>query len=125
MSAGSGDATADRVYVADAAELESGDRVVVEVRGVEIAVLDVGGEYRAVGNYCPHMGGPCAQGRVSGMYDRDAGEEMQRVKEDGVVSCPWHGWEFDLETGRHEGHSGARLPVYDVVVDDGRVYVVV
>lgn len=116
--------SADRVYVTDAAEFEPGDRAVVEVQGVEIAVMNVDGDLHAVGNYCPHMGGPCAQGRVSGMFNREIGEEMRRVKEGGVVSCPWHGWEFDLTTGRHEGHSGARLPVYDTVLADGSVYVV-
>lgn len=110
------------VYVADASELGPGERIVVEVRGVEIAVLNVAGELHAVGNYCPHMGGPCGQGRVGPLFDREADEEMTRRKTDGVIACPWHGWEFDIETGRHEGHSGARLPVYGVVRRDEEIY---
>ncbi|PSP79388.1 (2Fe-2S)-binding protein [Halobacteriales archaeon QS_1_68_20] len=115
--------TPDRAFVVESDELEVGDRVVVEVAGMEIAVVRTESGLYAVGNYCPHMGGPCGQGMISGMYDRDVGEEMQYQHHDEVVSCPWHGWEFSLETGEHLAKSGSRLPTYEVTETDGEIYV--
>ena len=56
---------------------------VVEAGGGSIAVFQVGGSYYAVGNVCPHRGGPLSQGTISSCE----------------VICPWHGARFDLRTG--------------------------
>ena len=39
------------------------------------------------------------------------------------IVCPWHGWEFDIESGRHCGDPKYRLRPVDVKVRDNRVYV--
>jgi nitrite reductase (NADH) small subunit len=60
-----------------ARELTAGGRV--------IALFNVGGTLYALDGICPHAGGPLGEGVLSGL----------------VVTCPWHGWQFDVTTGRH------------------------
>ncbi|MGM0590129.1 MAG: Rieske (2Fe-2S) protein [Halobacteriota archaeon] len=128
---GDGDVPDDRLhYVADVGALERGDRrrVIVDVEGREIAVFTVDGEYYALANYCTHQGGPACEGTVSGAMTAsmtDDGWELGYENEDGIVACPWHGWEFDIRSGEHLANSKFRLPTYDVVVRDGDIYVVV
>ena len=112
--------------VLPASDLDEGERVIVDVAGVEVAVFDVGGEYHAIANYCTHQGGPVAEGLVSGTMSAemtDEGWDLYYERDDRLVACPWHGWQFDIATGEHVAESRYRLPTYEVVVRDGDLYV--
>lgn len=115
-----------RYKVADEAELaEEGSRVIEEVEGVEIAVFRIDDDYHAVANFCPHQSGPLCEGQLTGDI-RGAGDGWRfRMQDDGrVISCPWHGWRFDVRTGQNLQSTRYRVPTYDVEVEGGAVYVV-
>lgn len=112
----------DLEYVADRADFDDTDRIVTEVSGREIAVFQLDGTFHALANYCVHQGGPVCEGMVSGTLTVDGERALDYESENLVVACPWHGWEFDIETGNHLARPKYRLPTYDVVVRDGRVY---
>jgi len=112
-------------YVISSDELSQGERVIIEAKGRDIAVFDLSGGYRAVGDHCPHMGGPCAEGLMSGTFTADDDGELMYDENKKIISCPWHGWEFDIETGVHLAGSKKRLLTYDVIEDEGDLYVVV
>jgi nitrite reductase/ring-hydroxylating ferredoxin subunit len=61
-----------------------GKAVRVDVKGVPVAVFNVDGELRAIEARCTHRGGPLDQGPVTGR----------------LVTCPWHGSQFNLDTGQ-------------------------
>lgn len=114
--------------VAEESEIPKGERVIVDVEGKEIGVFNVKGEYYAVLNWCVHQGGPCCEGTVDGTYsatfDRDTLEvDLQWVKEDEILSCPWHGWEYDLTTGECLSNNRYTIPQYPVSISDGDVIV--
>jgi nitrite reductase (NADH) small subunit len=67
-----------------AADIPVGGSCAFAVGRYEVAVFNVDGELFALENYCPHQGGPLADGWL----DRS------------VITCPWHGWCFDVRTGR-------------------------
>ncbi len=116
--------TTDRSHhVIAASELQPGQRVLTEIRGREVGVFNVDGQYYAIGNYCPHMGGPCAEGLVTGMFDADDRGDVSFTRDGEILCCPWHGWQFDLKTGDHLGHSKLRVLTYDVFEEDGELYV--
>lgn len=96
------------VRVCSVDDLADGDAVVEEVDGTPVAVFRHRSEVYAFENVCPHQGGPVGEGKV----------------EDGCVFCPWHGWQFDVETGEHV-QGLATATTYPVAVDDGDVYVTV
>jgi nitrite reductase/ring-hydroxylating ferredoxin subunit len=95
-------------------EFEDGTHRVREVAGVEVGVFRLGDEYVAWENACPHAGGPVCQGRIMPRVEEQLDGERQSLgmsfsKERRNIVCPWHGYEFDLQTGCHQGHDGYRL----------------
>ena len=109
-------------------ELDDGDKLVVQLEGKEIAVFNIEGEYHAYLNWCPHQGGPCCEGKVSGTstatYDRETMEvSLEWTKEDQIMNCPWHGWEFDLTSGECLSRRGTELPSFPVTVENDQVHV--
>ncbi len=78
---------AEFVKVVTTAEIEPGRALLVEVKGREIALFNVEGQFFALDNTCTHSGGPLAEGEVSGHK----------------VTCPWHGATFDVRTGEVGG----------------------
>jgi nitrite reductase/ring-hydroxylating ferredoxin subunit len=73
--------------VAGHGDLEPGNVIRVEAAGRPLALVRDGDRYFALGDVCPHAGGPLSLGTV----------------EDGKLVCPWHGREFDMSSGRCEG----------------------
>ena len=73
---------------------------VVEVNGRPVGVISVGEEFFAISDRCPHMGASMCAGSVSGTFVAAAPQELVYGMDDRVIRCPWHGWEFDLESGR-------------------------
>lgn len=80
-----------------------GSSCVVQIEGEEVACFNVEGMFYAVGNRCPHRGGPLFRGRLEGA----------------AVRCPLHGWLFDLKTGRCLNMPEAKIPTYPVRPDGG------
>jgi len=74
---------ADFVQVARTTEFESGQARLVEVKGKQIALFNVDGQFFALDNRCTHRGGPLAEGELSGHE----------------LTCPLHGATFDVRTG--------------------------
>ncbi len=102
-------------------QLEREGRLVVHVGGREIGVVPTPDGPRALRNRCPHHGGPLCLGTV---HERLAGKPG-RYELGGrtMISCPWHGWEFDIETGRCPDDPSMRVAVYPLTVEEGRVLV--
>lgn len=88
------------------------------VDGTEIGVFNVHGTYYALRSSCPHQGAPLCQGRVVGTTISTRPYETIYTREGEIIKCPWHGWEFDILTGRSvfNPHK-VRVRTYDVTVE--------
>jgi nitrite reductase/ring-hydroxylating ferredoxin subunit len=95
------------VKIANANELNHGECKVYEIEGREIALFNVNGEFFAISNTCPHRGGPLGEGFL----------------EEGIVSCPWHGWQFDVKTGQNARMPGPNVKCFKVKIENGEVFV--
>jgi nitrite reductase/ring-hydroxylating ferredoxin subunit len=105
-------------------------RKVVEIDGVEIGIFCLNGQFSAYGNVCPHMGGPVCQGKILPRVEEHiAADRKSRgfvfSKTQTNIVCPWHGYEFDIRTGRHQGNPRLRLRPLDVRVEGGEVFILV
>jgi nitrite reductase/ring-hydroxylating ferredoxin subunit len=102
-----------------------GDYVIEEVKGQEIAVFRIEGEYYAVANYCIHQGGPvCEGGELTGHLDVAENDwDWTYEKEGKIISCPWHAWKFDVTSGKNIADERYSVPTYDVIVRDDTVFV--
>ena len=81
-------------------EIPPGERKIVEIAGRSIGVFNVGGEFYALRNTCPHQGGPLCQGRLTGFVMARVPGEYTYTRRGEILRCPWHGWEFDVKTGQ-------------------------
>jgi len=88
------------VVVARADEIAPGGRKIVEIGGRSIGVFNVGGDYFALRNRCPHQGGPLCTGFLLSSLRSTRPGEYDRGGDGEVIRCPWHGWEFEVRTGR-------------------------
>lgn len=107
----------ERASVLPAVELPPGAKAKVEAFGTEVAVFNVDGALFAVANACPHHGGPLCHGRVSGTRLPGAPYEHRFGREGRILTCPWHGWEFDLETGAAMFDPDVRVRRFDIAVE--------
>lgn len=99
---------ADFVTVLKTDELAEGEGTVVEANGHTIALFRVDSDFHAIGNECTHQGGPLGEGELDGE----------------VVTCPWHGAQFDVTSGAVlEDPAEESIPDYEVRVDGDEVQV--
>jgi nitrite reductase/ring-hydroxylating ferredoxin subunit len=114
-----------RYLVCAADALTPGRRIVRDFDGLSIGVFNVKGRFYALHNRCPHRGGALCRGPVTGtaVYDPDFRFVYGRDGE--VLRCAWHGWEFDIATGRSLVDERIRAKTFRAEVEDGNVYVVV
>ncbi len=98
----------ERVRVLQIGELPAGQLAYVEVDGLPIGLANVNGTIYAFGDSCRHEGGPLSAGLLV----------------DGTVTCPWHGWTYDVRTGKSiVPPIGLRVPTYPVIVVGNEVFV--
>lgn len=89
------------VRVAGTGDVKPGTGIVAEVNGQQIALFNVEGTYYAIDNVCVHRGGPLGEGDLDGA----------------AVTCPWHGWQFDVKTGGCINNPAAKVVSYPVEVE--------
>jgi nitrite reductase/ring-hydroxylating ferredoxin subunit len=90
----------DWVDLGDLSDFPPSECRLLEVAGSEIGIFNIAGKLHAVRNLCPHRGGPICKGWVTGTMLPSEPGRLQWGMEGRVLRCPWHRWEFDLETGR-------------------------
>ncbi len=98
--------------------LRVGEVKIVEVEKRSIGVFNIQGVYYALRNTCPHKGAPLCRGIITGLVGSDAPLQMSISRDGEIVRCPWHGWEFDITTGRSVFNPHRmRVKTYDVAVE--------
>jgi nitrite reductase/ring-hydroxylating ferredoxin subunit len=95
--------------VARVDDIPPGTVAAVHVDGQEIAVANVDGQFFATEGHCLHLHGPLGEGSLDGT----------------VLSCPWHGWQYDVRTGENEFDLAIRLQTFETRVEDGEVKILV
>lgn len=79
----------------------------LQLDGKVVAIANVGGKLYAIDNVCLHRGGPIGQGELNGQ----------------VATCPWHGWQCDVTTGKLTANPAVGVQTYAVEVRGDDVYV--
>jgi len=97
----------DWIPVAAASDCPPGSSIERVAGDRMVAIANVEGRYHAIDGLCPHQGGPLGTGTLCGT----------------VLTCPWHGWQFDVTTGRHRISATVRQTVHEVCERDGMICV--
>ena len=88
-------------------EIPTGSIKSVQVGGKQLALANVGGTLYAIDNTCLHRGGPLGEGQLEGK----------------VVTCPWHGWQFDVTTGKAVQNPNAGVGCFKTEIRGDEVFV--
>jgi 3-phenylpropionate/trans-cinnamate dioxygenase ferredoxin component len=92
---------------AKTAEISAGTIREVQVGGKAVALANVDGKFYAINNTCLHEAGPLGEGLLEGK----------------VVSCPWHGWEYDVTTGKVTQDPSMGVECYPTEVRGDQVFI--
>ncbi len=96
-----------KTKVAETGDLAPGQCKVVQVNGKAVALYNVDGRFYATDNTCLHRGGPLGEGDLDGS----------------VVTCPWHGWRYDVTSGANAMNPSIKVASFPVSVDGSGVFV--
>ena len=72
-----------------------------------VALFNVEGKFYALDGVCPHQGGPLGEGELTGC----------------IVTCPWHGWQFDVTSGQHQLSRNIIQPPFETKAEDESIWV--
>lgn len=92
-------------------ELANGTSKIISVKGKDIALFKIDNRITALGNSCLHKGGPLAKGKIEKKYDGF------------YVTCPWHGWEYNISNGKAPPGYDEQQSVFDVRIINGKIFV--
>jgi nitrite reductase (NADH) small subunit len=116
-----------RVRVAGRDEIAPGERRLVDVDGEPVGIFNVGGTYFALVNRCVHQGGPVCNGKIMPKLSAvvlPSGEVKEVLSpEVDTIACPWHGWEYDLRSGRCLANPRLGIRAYQVVSEGDDLFV--
>lgn len=93
--------------IAAVGEVPAGEGRVVEAEGKTLALFNVDGAYFAIDNTCAHRGGPLGEGDLDGR----------------IVTCPWHGWRWDVASGANANNPALKVASFPLTVEGGAIYV--
>jgi 3-phenylpropionate/trans-cinnamate dioxygenase ferredoxin subunit len=89
-----------RFVVARTDDIPPGERRIVAVGGRTIGILNIRGEFHALLHTCPHSGGPLCDGALVEYVYADRPGDIRSDPDRLFLSCPWHGWLFDVKSGQ-------------------------
>ena len=108
----------ERCVIGRISEFAPGSRKIVTVGGRSIGVFNIRGQFYALRNRCPHQGAPLCLGRVKGTTLSSKPYEYVYGRDQEIIQCPWHGWEFEIATGRtYFNPHRMRVKTYEVTVE--------
>jgi len=88
-------------------EIPAGTIREFQLNGKTVAIANVDGELYAINNVCLHRGGPLGEGELKGK----------------IVTCPWHGWTYDVTTGRTTMNPAVGVETYPIEIKGDDVWV--
>jgi nitrite reductase/ring-hydroxylating ferredoxin subunit len=109
-----------RHLIAAVDELPPGTRKFLTIDGRPIAVFNIKGEFFGLLNRCPHQGAALCEGPLIGLAQSSDPGTIEYTKLGEIIRCPWHGWEFDIRTGRsYCDPKRFRAKAYPVNIESG------
>lgn len=106
------------VVVGRAGEIPLGGKKIVQVERRSIGIYHLESGFHGILNYCPHQGAELCKGTVHGTHRPGPAMEFTPALPGRVLRCPWHGWEFDIVTGKGLYDDRGRVSTYEVRVNE-------
>jgi nitrite reductase/ring-hydroxylating ferredoxin subunit len=114
---------AEKTFICRTDEIKTGSPFIARIRSRSIGVFRIGGDFYALLNVCPHRGAPLCEGIQCGTTAPVDAAEFIYHRQDEIIRCAWHGWEFDIRTGEALAAPGIRARTFPVTVEDDKIFV--
>jgi nitrite reductase (NADH) small subunit len=112
----------EKVFFSHLSEIETGKFLIKTIGKHSIGAMLLEGKPVLILNYCPHAGAPICKGVVTTFFNQD--HSFLSHKEGQILlRCPWHGWEFELDTGKSFIPSELKLRVFDFEIIEEMLFV--
>lgn len=109
--------------VGPVSQFPAGQVVRVQVNGRALGVIRTAAGVYAIGDRCPHQGASLSSGEVRGTMLASEPDEYIYGLEETVIRCPWHAYEFRIDSGESVGGTfRGRVPIYPAKIVDGKVF---
>ena len=114
---------AEKTLVCRAEDVKPGSAHIVKIRTLSVGLFRIGDAIHALLNVCPHKGAPLCEGPQCGTTAPVIDAAFVYHRNDEIVRCAWHGWEFDIRTGAHLVDPSVKARTFPVSVEGGNVFV--
>jgi nitrite reductase/ring-hydroxylating ferredoxin subunit len=106
-------------------EIPIGGKRIIQIDNFSIGIFNIDGEFYAIKNLCPHAGAALCEGHIQTTHRPSEVGEFHPALAGRVLRCPWHGWEFDIITGKGLYDRNSRVAIYQTKIDaEGNIIVV-
>ena len=113
----------ERTFACRAEEVPEGAAKILALKGRSIGIFRVDGAHYALLNLCPHRGASLCEGVVCGTTMPGKVGDFVFGRAGETVRCSWHGWEFDIRTGRALADPNTRVRTFEVEAEQDCLYV--
>jgi nitrite reductase/ring-hydroxylating ferredoxin subunit len=114
---------AEKTLVCRAEDVIPGNPRIVKIRTLSVGLFRVGDDIHAMLNVCPHKGAPLCEGPQCGTTAWSESADFISHRDNEIVRCAWHGWEFDIRSGASLVDPTVKARIFPVTVEGGNVYV--
>lgn len=115
--------TKGKAFACRAEEVQCGRPAIVRIGKLSIGLYRTPDGFHALLNVCPHRGAPLCEGVVCGTTKATDRREFLYHKQDEIVRCAWHGWEFDIRTGASLVDPKVKARTFEVVLEGEDLFV--
>lgn len=106
------------INIGAASKIGQGEKKIFDNGEITFGVFNIAGKFYAIKNVCPHAGAPLCMGHIQTTHRPGEVGEFNPAFEGRILRCPWHGWEFDIVTGKGLYDRSGRVATYPCEVDE-------
>ncbi|MBZ9764258.1 Rieske (2Fe-2S) protein [Mesorhizobium sp. CA8] len=109
-------------FACKTADVRVGEPKIVTIGRIPVGIFQLEDGYAALLNICPHRAGQLCEGPISGTTKRTDKTEFVYVRAGELIRCAWHGWEFDIRSGKCLVDDKLKARTFPVHVDGDEIY---
>jgi 3-phenylpropionate/trans-cinnamate dioxygenase ferredoxin subunit len=114
-----------KILFAETSEITDTNFLIKKIDGMSVGAIKLNDEYKLVLNVCPHAHAEICRGKISNLLTSDISDKTVKYeKDEQVLICPWHRWEFNLKTGKSILNEKLKIRIFDYSIESDNLYLI-